>query len=366
MLVVGPGVSRGVSFGGESHLIALVQKMLPGAVKEVCEFMYNVVAYLRLRRSYREFKPDLVYERHNLYFLAGAILRHRRNTPFYLEVNSPLAAERRRYSGLRLSRLAHALERWTWKSADRVLVVSGVLKQILVAEGVPAERVIVVPNGVDQSAFSGLPRPAQGASVVTLGFVGFIRDWHGLDGIIMGLATDRGSPPLRVIVIGDGPARPALEQRARALGVDDRVEFRGLIERDAIPSQIACFDIALQPSAVSYASPLKLFEYMAAGCAIVAPDQPNIREILTNGESACLFPPENLAAMWQAIRRLACDPNLRERLGRSARHALGERQYTWQHNVERIIEAAANDAASPSGCASHERCANLPARPESR
>jgi glycosyltransferase involved in cell wall biosynthesis len=62
------------------------------------------------------------------------------------------------------------------------------------------------------------------------------------------------------------------------------------------------FDIALQPPAVAYASPLKIFECMACGLPIVAPDQPNIREILRDGESALLFDPKRRDDLWRAIR----------------------------------------------------------------
>ncbi len=88
---------------------------------------------------------------------------------------------------------------------------------------------------------------------------------------------------------------------------------------------------------VACASPLKLFEYMAAGKAIVAPDQPNIREVLSDGETALLFDPTVPDAMWEAIRRLASDSMLRARLGLAARAEIGRRDYTWRGNAERVV-----------------------------
>src|SRR5204863_4456733 len=107
----------------------------------------------------------------------------------------------------------------------------------------------------------------------------------------------------------------------------------------AIPGIIRTFDIALQPSAVSYASPLKLFEYMACGRAIVAPDQPNIREILADGQNAILFDPTDKGALWQAIQRLAKCRSVRERLGRAALRDLESQDYTWHGNVLRVTAA---------------------------
>ena len=76
---------------------------------------------------------------------------------------------------------------------------------------------------------------------------------------------------------------------------------------------------------------------MAAGLAIVAPDQPNIREILTDGETALLFDPAQPDALWRAVLRLAADPSLRARLGAAARGEIGRRGYTWAAHAGRLI-----------------------------
>jgi len=344
VLVVGPSVYNRAELGGESAFVAAVRRILPSALIELIELYYNIPAFLRLRRAYKIFRPDFLYERYNLYHLAGMLLKRWNRVPFYLEVNSPLAEERARFGNLKLRYLATALEDAVWRSADRIFVVTEVLKGIVAATGVERERITVVPNGVDRDAFLGAPRRAPPGGPITIGFIGFVRDWHGLDGVIAGLAQP-SDPPIRLVVAGDGPARPTLERQAQALGVEALVQFVGVQQRETVPDLIRGFDIALQPQAVAYASPLKLFEYMAGGRAIVAPEQPNIREILSDGETAILFNPADPAALWRAIRRLAVDPQLRERLGRAARLALEARDYTWQANAARITAAVAGDLA---------------------
>jgi glycosyltransferase involved in cell wall biosynthesis len=340
VLVVGPGLYQGVGFGGESRLVDLVRRRLPHAVAECAEILYNIPAYWRLRRSYKEFRPDFVYERYNLYYLAGMLLSRRYRVPFFLEINAPLADERARFGGLGLVRLARALEGLVWRSADRVLVVTAVLGEMVAAAAVRPERLRVIANGIDPQAFPDEPYRPRPGEPVTIGFVGFVRDWHGLDKVIAGLAAEKSDPPIRLMIVGDGPARDALERQAEALGVAERVEFTGLQSRPVVRDLLRRFDIALQPQAVSYASPLKIFEYMACGLPIVAPDQPNIREILSNGETAILFDPDSPDAMWNAIRRLAGDPRLREELGRTARAALDANGYTWQGNAAKIVGMA--------------------------
>jgi len=94
----------------------------------------------------------------------------------------------------------------------------------------------------------------------------------------------------------------------------------------------------LQPAAVPYASPLKVFEYMAAGCPIVAPDQPNLREVLEDDRTALLFDPTRPSAMWGKIGRLVADPELRARLGAAARAEVLVRDLTWAGNARRVTD----------------------------
>lgn len=338
--VVGPPAYDGVALGGESRTMARLQRALPGVLREFAEIAYALPATRRLARAARDFAPDVVYERANLFHFAGSWAAWRCGVPLLLEVNSPLAEERARFGGLRLRRLARAAERFVWRRADVALPVTSVLAGHLAAAGVPASRIEVVPNGIDVAEFAGLA-PVAPDGAVRLGFVGFIRDWHGLDGVLRSLAAWREEPRIGFTVVGDGPARPGLAALAAELGIDDRVRFTGLAARAAVPGLVAGFDIALQPAAVPYASPLKVFEYMAAGRAIVAPDQPNIREILDHDRTALLFEPGRPDAMWQAVLRLARDAALRARLGDAARAEVLARDFTWAGNARRVAALAA-------------------------
>ncbi|GAC1346533.1 MAG: glycosyltransferase family 4 protein [Acetobacteraceae bacterium] len=340
VLVVGPSFYAASSFGGGSNTVARLRRLLPGAAGEMAELAYNVPAYRRLRRAAAKFKPELIYERYNLYYLAGYWLARRTGLPYYLEVNSPLAAERSQFGDLRLKSLAHRLERQVWRGATRALPVTGVLGAIMTAAGVDPARIHVVPNGIVLDRFAATTL-VPSADTPSLGFVGFVRDWHGMDDLIRSMAADR--TPITLDIVGDGPARPGLETLARDLGIADRVHFTGLIDHHLIPAAVARFDIALQPKVTPYASPLKIFDYMAAARAIVAPDQPNIREVLQHDRTALLFDPAAPGALWTAITTLARDPALRQRLGQAARAELEHRDYTWRGNANRIAAWASQD-----------------------
>ncbi|WP_436015739.1 glycosyltransferase family 4 protein [Phenylobacterium sp. LjRoot219] len=351
VLVVGPAAYDRTSLGGESRFLNLLRRWMPAVVMELAELAYSAPAYWRLARAADAFRPDVIYERYNLFYVAGALLARRRGLPLLVEVNAPLADERARFNNLRLRRLARWSEAFVWRAASHVLPVTEVLAEHVAAAGVSPERIVVVPNGIDPEEFPEPPidpPPAAKKQELVLGFVGFVRPWHGVDAVVRAIAAWRGLPRLSLVVVGEGSARPELERLAAELGVTERVRFTGLAERHAIPGLIGDFDIALQPAAVPYASPLKVLEYMAAGRAIVAPDQPNLRELLEDGRTALLFDPARQPAgeaMWEAVLRLVQDSALRARLGAAAQAEIVARDMTWAGNARRIVDLAKTEIA---------------------
>lgn len=343
--VVEPGVGRAVQFGAKPGLLKWIQQRLPKALYELLELAYNVPIYFRLRRAMQAFRPDILYERHHLYLLAGAWLKRRTAIPYVLEVNSPLFVERSKGDGIALRAIARGTERWVWRQADAVLPVTQVLADIVVGEGVLRERITVVPNGIDPQRFAGygsLDAAKQWLGLqgfLVLGFTGFVRDWNALDRVIQYLAR-AGNEHCFLLLVGDGPARAALESLAVSLGVADRVRIVGVVARDRIRDYVAAFDIALQPAANPYASPLKLFEYLALGRAIIAPAQPNLLEVLKDGENAALFDPSAADGLESALDRLVRDPRLRAALGQRASTLIERRNYTWMGNARRVASLA--------------------------
>lgn len=347
--VLAPPLYDDRPFGAEGGIVDRLKRSLPAAVYELLELAYGLLAGLRLLLAARRLRPDLLYERYSLHTPAGALVRALGGTPLLLEVNAPLAEERARFDGLALPRLARAVERAIWRRADRVLVVTEVLAERVRAAGVPAERIAVTPNGVDLERLAAAPEEAEARRALglegqlVLGFVGFLKAWHGLDAVLDWLARPERAQAV-LLVAGEGPHSATLARRARTLGIETRVRFLGIVPRERIPAVVRAFDIALQPAVVDYASPLKLIEYMALGRPILAPDSPNIREILRHAESAWLVPADGLA---DGLDRLADDPGLRTRLGAAARAAVIERELTWDANARRVEELARGLAAPP-------------------
>jgi glycosyltransferase involved in cell wall biosynthesis len=317
---------------------------LPRLMHEIGEIAYGGLAAARLLSAARLFQPDVLYERYNLYHHAGQAAARTLRLPRLLEVNAPLVEERTRHGlagggGLALPALARRSEDALWRAADAVLPVTSVLARMIEARGVPPERLHVVPNGVDERTL----RPGDGQAVrrhygledrFVLGFTGFVRDWHGVDDAVRWLPSKPGAV---LLLAGDGPHVAALKALADALDCSDRLVVTGVVQRDEVADHVAAFDVALQPAATPYASPLKLQEYMAQSRAIAAPDQENLREVVADGESAILFPEGGLGA---ALDRLYADDELRRRLGTAARAALESRDLTWDGNARKVVRIA--------------------------
>jgi glycosyltransferase involved in cell wall biosynthesis len=350
VMVVAPDMAEPAGDGGEGRMgggvgwVHRLRDALPKALYELMEFAYTWIAYRRLRKAAAEFKPDLIYERYNLFLLAGLMLKRKLGIPLLLEVNSPLVYERSRHSGgLSLQGLARWAEGTAWRGADFVLPVTQVLGEHVRAYGVPAERIVVIPNGINAAHFEAAPTPEQAkaerglAGKLVLGFTGFVRDWHGVDRVIRWMASPAAPDNAHLLVVGDGPVRAELEALARELGIAERVTFTGVIHREQVPAWVASFDVALQPAVVAYASPLKLMEYLVMAKAVIAPRTPNLCEVLSDGDNALLFDAAESGAFEQALSRLCADAELRSRLAVGARMSIDRLELTWDGNARKAL-----------------------------
>lgn len=343
--VVAPLSDQGEGqMGGGVGWVHRLKAMLPKALYELMELAYSLVAYRKMIAAAREFKPDAIYERYNLFLLAGLMAKRRLGLPLLLEVNAPLVFERSQHSGgLVLKTLARWSEGKAWRGADAVLPVTAVLAEHVRAYGVPAKRIHVIPNGINRAHFAHAPSPAEAKARlglqgrVVLGFTGFVRDWHGVDRIVDWMATPGAPANTHLLVVGDGPVRADLEAQACRLGLADRVTFTGVIHRDQVPAHVAAFDVALQPAVTPYASPLKLMEYLVLGKAVIAPATPNLQEILTDGVNALLFNEAETGALERTLARLCHDDALREILAQGAADTIDRLELTWLGNARKAV-----------------------------
>lgn len=331
------------SFGKSSNTVQMLRKILPGFLHEMIEFSYTFFDFIKVSTLIVRHKPDCIYERYNLFFPSGIWAKKLFKLPLLLEVNSPLYEERKNNGGIKLKFLAEWSEGFAWRNADYVLPVTFVLAKKIRQRNVVDDHIVVIPNGINHARFNSAIKSEEivdqlGLSnKLVLGFVGFVREWHRLDRVLDAIASNK-TENWHLLLVGDGPARESIAQQAKQNGIEDRITITGIIDRDEIARYITVFDIALQPDVVAYASPLKLFEYMALGKAVLAPDRDNIREILTHEDNALLFNPDDDQSFMQHLYNLCLNEKLRERIGYAAAKTVEDKKLYWEENARRVAK----------------------------
>jgi glycosyltransferase involved in cell wall biosynthesis len=294
---------------------------------------------------------DFVYQRYQLGSDAGLELASRLGVPLVLEFNgSEIWVERHWGSGnLRLAGPLEQLERRNLHDASLVVVVSEPLRQYVLAQGVPPDRVLVNPNGVDVDALAtyrvGTPadwRARLGLQEApTIGFIGTFGLWHGvrlLPALIDAVADARW------ILVGDGGLMAEVRGEIARRGGLERTLLTGVVDHARALELLACCDVCVSPHVPNpdgtpfFGSPTKLFEYMGLRKPIVASDLDQIGEVIVTERSGLLVPPGDVDAAAAAIRRLLADERLRERLATRA-FERATAHYSWTAHASRILAA---------------------------
>ncbi|WP_460458601.1 glycosyltransferase family 4 protein, partial [Angustibacter peucedani] len=238
-------------------------------------------------------------------------------------------------------RLGRAAETWCMQQADAVVTLSHSMRDDVLARGVPADHVHVVPNAVDDAY---LPEPDDGTALraelgidpasVVLGVISTLNEYEGIDVLVEAAAQlHRDGAPVHLLVVGDGPARAALVEQAAAAGLPaDRATFTGRVPRERARlahTAVDVFCVTRRDTPVTrLVPPLKPLEAMASGRPVVASDLPPLRETVTDGETGLLVPPDDPSALAGAMIPLLYDADARHRMGRAARSWVLEHR-TW-------------------------------------
>jgi glycosyltransferase involved in cell wall biosynthesis len=280
------------------------------------------------------------YERHALFLWAGVWVAKWFAIPVVLEVNEVAGLQRARKQTL--VGVARWVERRVFPKADLILTVSSFLRDELLRRGARPDTVQIFPNAIDPARFSGV----NGAAVrqrlgladrKVIGFAGWFDRWDRLDLFVDLAARLVGAyPDLRVLLIGDGPVRVEIEQNIRRKGLDEFFLFTGPVPRHEVADYIDALDICLLPDSNLFGSPMVLFEFMALGKAVVAPDLAPIRDVLTDWKTGLIVNRGCLDSLEKAVRALLDNPDLRRRLGTEARRAVMQ-EHTWEASGRRIV-----------------------------
>ena len=316
----------------------------------------NILFYFKLKKIIRVHKITLIYQRYSMLNCVGVALAHRFGIPLYLEYNGSEYwvdqhwSPRRR---LRFDRLIEKIELLNVRHAEKIIVVSHVLKDQLCARGIESRKILVCPNGVDPDMFDADSLQSQREQVRTklslqdrfvFGFSGTFGPWHGIDLLAYMIPrVVRQHEQAYFLLIGDGVLKQKLYDALKEKQVLHRVLFTGMVPNDQVPAYLAMCDAFLCPTQRNpdgtpfFGSPTKLFEYMMIGKPIIASDIGQIGQVLRHDIDRLLIDPDDYEGFVHAALDLLHMPaDERMRLGDLLRkRAL--KDHTWRAHVQSFM-----------------------------
>ncbi|MBI1177297.1 glycosyltransferase [bacterium] len=306
-----------------------------------------------LRDRLEEMGPfDLVYERYSLWSFAGMSYAWRWRCPGFLEVNAPLIEEQATHRGLVDQAGAERVAAQVFTHASALVAVSDEVAGYLKTRGVRTEKIHVMPNAVNPHRFVASPPRViwrGNQSTFTVGFVGTLKPWHGVASLVEAFAMlHRRFPGARLLVVGDGPERSGLMARVEELCLQEFTHFAGAVAADEVPGFLAAMDVAVAPYPKLndfYFSPLKAFEYLAAGRAVVASRIGQLCHLIEHERNGLLYEPGDVAALAAYLARLYTDQRFRRELGTAARETILN-GHTWDHVAGQILDLASGHQGS--------------------
>lgn len=310
----------------------------------------DVVAALRrgVARLAAEFRPQII-QAHSpcLNGLAAAAVARRIGVPFVYELRASwedaAVSHGTTTEGSVRYRLSRALETRVARTADAVTTICEGLRQDLLARGVAADRVTVIPNAVDAEHFNAAvaPDPALKARFCRpggrlLGFLGSFYAYEGLDLLVRALPQLlAGRPDLHVLLVGGGPEEGRLRDLVQQLGVEAAVTFLGRVPQKDIPAYYAITDLLVYPRRrgrlTELVTPLKPLEAMAQHRIVAASDVGGHRELISHGQTGFLFAPDDPGALCATVQAALARTDLDEMRRRARRYV--EESRTWARSV---------------------------------
>ncbi|MCA9916339.1 MAG: glycosyltransferase family 4 protein [Anaerolineales bacterium] len=293
---------------------------------------------------------QICHEYAGLLSVGAAYACRKTKTPYVLTVDADLLLEAdvmgEPITGLRRKAAQWAAQK-SYQLADQIITVSAPTKENLIQNWhVPEEKVKIIPNGVNLAHFQQPVASEQVRAELGLGtapvimFVGGFQMWHGLDKLLEALSlVVKILPEARLVLVGDGPARSFVEENMRRLNLEKVVTITGFVPHDRVAQLLAIADVVTVPypklPQEMWFSPLKLYEYMAAGKAIVASSAGQIKNVIRHNENGLMVTPGDVADLAEACLHLLQNAPERARLGANARRE-AETEHAWSRQIERL------------------------------
>jgi len=308
-------------------------------------------------------RPDFVYERYSIFTDAGLLAAEAVGCPLIQEVNAVYSAQHSEVFAPGFKALAERSDRHILPQADALIAVSAEVARALQECGVPQAKVTVMHNAVDPAEYQDLDRKREETRrALGLGDAFVVVVLQALDAgpfpgeLLRALkeAWPRVSgtvPTARLTWIGGGSRFDWFKARVAAeVPGADRILLLGRKDHAEVPSLLAGGDVGVVLWHRAFCSPMKIFEYMAAGLPIIAPDLEGISEVVHPGENGLLFTSGEYARAAELIAGLAAAPAEAAELARRGRQYVLSR-HTWGSNAAALVHIAKGllRSAAPGG-----------------
>lgn len=318
---------------------------------EVLNMPYNSKSIKAFLNIIDKEKPDFFLQHHHDFHYGGAVVKKKTGIPFILHMDGIELWVKQNWSKLYLTKLLKWAEEIQVHNADAITVPSRTLQKLIVDFfGIPAEKIIPSPNGVEPDVFdnklNGEPiREQYGIKdKFVIGFSGTFGAWHGIQELAR--AADlikKAIPNAFFFLIGDGESRPLTESLFAEKGLQKDYLITGFLPFSAVPIRLAACDVLVAPSVSNpkgdfFNSPVKLFEYMSMGKPIVATKVGQQSEVFRHEYNALLVEEKNPSQLAEAISRIYLDKELRKALSKNSRDEVMSK-YTWRHHSALTVDA---------------------------
>ncbi|WP_422074170.1 glycosyltransferase family 4 protein [Tranquillimonas rosea] len=326
--------------GYRGVLRRLMPRPLALTLRDMSRYSNSRAFGRRVAAEARRHGADLIVETQMNCAASGAVAARLSGLPLIVDDCSPSSEEEEIGSGL--PTLAHRILMAQASGAVRVIATSSSVRDRLVGEGVPEQKLCIVRNGVDLACFDRADGSAIRARLglggrCVIGFAGSFLDWHRVDLLVEALGRMPTGADAHLLLVGTGPNLSAVLDRAGQLGIANRVTSVGSVQPDEIPAYLAAFDVGVLPDTLDYGNPMKLTEYAAAALPAVGADRPSVREVVRHGETGLLVPPRDIDALATALARLAADAETRRAMGRRGRSEVAAKA-SWSVLANRLVE----------------------------
>ncbi len=287
---------------------------------------------LSLNKMVRKYSLDLV----QVYGGPGGVFLFRKPHAYLICVANHTYAQQYRYLKRPVYKVLMRLEKRGYQLADKIIAISSATKQSLVEDyAIYPEKVEVILPGVDTGTFRPEKKVAKIAHSVL--FVGRLHERKAIPSLILSLKEVRTRvPDVKLFIVGDGSLRVELQRLVAAEGLVSQVNFLGRVPAEELVQWYNRAEVFVLPSLFEGFG-IVCLEAMACATPVIATMVPGVVDLVKDGETGLLVPPQNRKRLGEAIAKLLEDSELRNRLGNNG-HQMAREKLDW-HQVSRRFVA---------------------------